>query len=239
MSKRSDELIQKYNIQKINLRILDIDPSVIKILNPTMVNRFKTIPVYRVGNCLTIAIAEPNEGIQTDIAFMTDYRVEFVLSDPDDISEAIRKYYPVVTGNEPNCCEIEENSGLHVIEIVPAKDFLDEQTIIKKEIEDHLSEEIGKNLEKFMKLFGHQNCEVYDYNLLYNNRTPEGLVIIEFEKVLTNKRMCWSLMDIKENIIFIEEGNVIKKMKILYKEDTMYLVQPFSGGKALMIRMPE
>ncbi len=88
-----DILSEQYNVPKIQLSELDIDPEVISILSPQIVNRYKVVPISRIGNPLTVAMTDPsNMNAQDDIKFLTDYNVEVVVAAASEIEEAIEKY---------------------------------------------------------------------------------------------------------------------------------------------------
>jgi len=95
--KIADLLSEQYNVPKIRLADLEIDPEVISILNKQTCLRYKTIPISRIGNTLTIAMSDPsNMNAQDDIKFLTDYNVEVVVAAESEILEAIAKYYGAI-----------------------------------------------------------------------------------------------------------------------------------------------
>ncbi|MBR4532018.1 type IV-A pilus assembly ATPase PilB [bacterium] len=89
-----DILSEQYNVPKIDLSELEIQPEVIALLNEQIVTRYNVIPISRIGNTLTVAMADPsNMNAQDDIKFLTDYNVEVVIASATDIEAAIAKYY--------------------------------------------------------------------------------------------------------------------------------------------------
>ena len=89
-----DILSEQYNVPKIDLKELEIQPDVIALLNEQIVTRYNVIPISRIGNTLTVAMADPsNMNAQDDIKFLTDYNVEVVIASASDIEAAITKYY--------------------------------------------------------------------------------------------------------------------------------------------------
>ncbi|MBR4489682.1 type II secretion system protein GspE, partial [bacterium] len=89
-----DILSEQYNVPKIDLSELEIQPEVIALLNEQIVTRYNVIPISRIGNTLTVAMADPsNMNAQDDIKFLTDYNVEVVIASSSDIEAAITKYY--------------------------------------------------------------------------------------------------------------------------------------------------
>ncbi|MGI6395042.1 MAG: type IV-A pilus assembly ATPase PilB [bacterium] len=89
-----DVLSEQYNVPKIDLGELEIQQEVIDLLNPQIVSRYNVVPISRIGNVLTVAMADPsNMNAQDDIKFLTDYNVEVVVASASDIEAAIAKYY--------------------------------------------------------------------------------------------------------------------------------------------------
>ena len=96
-----DILSEQYNVPKINLSELEIQPEVIALLNEQIVTRYNVIPISRIGNTLTVAMEDPsNMNAQDDIKFLTDYNVEVVIASSSDIEAAIAKYYSNQTKQE-------------------------------------------------------------------------------------------------------------------------------------------
>jgi len=89
-----DILSEQYNVPKIDLSELEVDKEVIDILSDQIVERYKVVPISRIGNTLTVAMSDPsNMNAQDDIKFLTDYNVEVVVAATSDIEAAIEKYY--------------------------------------------------------------------------------------------------------------------------------------------------
>ncbi len=89
-----DILSEQYNVPKIDLSELEIEQEVIDILSDQIVDRYKVVPISRIGNTLTVAMSDPsNMNAQDDIKFLTDYNVEVVVAAGSDIDAAIAKYY--------------------------------------------------------------------------------------------------------------------------------------------------
>lgn len=89
-----DILSEQYNVPKIDLSELEIEQEVIEILSDQIVDRYKVVPISRIGNTLTVAMSDPsNMNAQDDIKFLTDYNVEVVVASGSDIDAAIEKYY--------------------------------------------------------------------------------------------------------------------------------------------------
>lgn len=89
-----DILSEQYNVPRIDLSEIEIQPEVIALLNAQIALRYNVIPISRIGNVLTVAMSDPsNMNAQDDIKFLTDYSIEIVVASSSDIDAAIEKYY--------------------------------------------------------------------------------------------------------------------------------------------------
>ena len=87
-------LSKQYGVPAINLSDYEIDPVVIKIIPPEVVQKYQIIPVNRAGATLIVAVSDPSNLFAIeDIKFMTGYNVEMVVASEADIKAAIDKYY--------------------------------------------------------------------------------------------------------------------------------------------------
>jgi type IV pilus assembly protein PilB len=91
-------LSKQYGVPSINLSQFEIDPAVIKLIPADTAQKYQIVPLSRAGAALTIAMTDPtNVFAMDDIKFMTGYNVEPVVASETAVTEAIRKYYPVVS----------------------------------------------------------------------------------------------------------------------------------------------
>ncbi len=79
-----------------------IDPEVIKLVPEAVANKYKAVPLFKIGSSLTVAMADPE-----DIAALDEIRikskfdiVEPVLSTPDMIQGVIDQYYGAIGSAE-------------------------------------------------------------------------------------------------------------------------------------------
>jgi type IV pilus assembly protein PilB len=87
-------LSQQYGVPAINLRDVQIDESVIKLIPSEVAQKYLIMPVQRTGATLTISMVDPtNVFAMDDIKFMTGYNVEPVVASEVAIKDAIDKYY--------------------------------------------------------------------------------------------------------------------------------------------------
>lgn len=87
-------LSKQYGVPSVNLSDYEIDPAVIKIIPPEVVQKYQLLPVNRAGATLIIAVSDPSNLFAIeDIKFMTGYNIEMVVASERDIKAAIDKYY--------------------------------------------------------------------------------------------------------------------------------------------------
>lgn len=87
-------LSKQYGVPSVNLADYEIEPSVIKIIPPEVVQKYQLLPVNRAGATLIIAVSDPtNLFAIEDIKFMTGYNIEMVVASERDIKASIDKYY--------------------------------------------------------------------------------------------------------------------------------------------------
>ena len=81
-------------VPSVNLADYEIDPAVIKIIPPEVVQKYQLLPVNRAGATLIIAVSDPSNLFAIeDIKFMTGYNIEMVVASERDIKTSIDKYY--------------------------------------------------------------------------------------------------------------------------------------------------
>ena len=89
-----DMLSRHYNVQKADLTNIEIETSVLALVQPDLCVKHCLIPISRVGPRLTIAIADPANLFAIDtIRFMTSYTIETLVAGESSIRAAIEKYY--------------------------------------------------------------------------------------------------------------------------------------------------
>jgi type IV pilus assembly protein PilB len=87
-------LSKQYGVPTVNLSDYEIDPTVIKIIPPEVVQKYQLLPVNRAGATLIIAVSDPSNLFAIeDIKFMTGYNIEMVVASERDIKASIDKYY--------------------------------------------------------------------------------------------------------------------------------------------------
>ncbi len=89
-----DALEQSLGIKRVNLQLLYIDESVLKLLDEEFVTKSKIMPISIHGRRIVIAINDPLDfPIIENVRLRTGMNVETVLATQDDIDTAIARYY--------------------------------------------------------------------------------------------------------------------------------------------------
>lgn len=84
----------------VDLSKREIPPEVIKLVPAATARMYKCIPVAAYGDTVHIALADPlNPAIIDEIGFMVGKEVQVVVADPQQIEQAILKYYGEDTGS--------------------------------------------------------------------------------------------------------------------------------------------
>ena len=84
----------QYGFPYLPMKNYEIDTEVIKVIPKNVAVQYCLIPVDKIGNNLTIAMANPmnNQAVE-DIALMSGLCVQLFVSTASDIKKAIEKYY--------------------------------------------------------------------------------------------------------------------------------------------------
>ena len=84
------------DIPEIDLSTYSIDQAAVDLLPALIAQKYGLIPLFKVGNALTVAMAEPNNILALDeVRTVTGLDVSVVRSDPKKIEEAISEYYGI------------------------------------------------------------------------------------------------------------------------------------------------
>ncbi len=144
---QEDQLIvflsRQYGIPSITLSQLDLDPEVLTLVPAQIAKKYEVLPVKRVGNALTLAMADPtNVFAIDDVAFMTNLQVLPVVASQGAIRKAIERSYDtqasalseMITAMEEKTGDVEvmedadEASKADIFEL---KESADEAPVIK------------------------------------------------------------------------------------------------------------
>ncbi|MBI2447435.1 MAG: Flp pilus assembly complex ATPase component TadA [Candidatus Omnitrophica bacterium] len=87
-------LSQGLNIPAVNLAKLRVDPSIVKMVPKELAKHYNIIPISRIGNTLTVAMADPlNIFAMDDVKAITGMEIGPIIATQKDITQAIDQYY--------------------------------------------------------------------------------------------------------------------------------------------------
>ncbi|MGB9080569.1 MAG: type IV-A pilus assembly ATPase PilB [Desulfuromonadaceae bacterium] len=115
-------LSKQYGVPSVNLSDYEIDPAVIKIIPPEVVQKYQLLPVNRAGATLIVAVSDPSNLFAIeDIKFMTGYNIEMVVASERDIKASIDKYYD----QSASLADVMDNLDVEDFEIVDENEQVD------------------------------------------------------------------------------------------------------------------
>lgn len=84
----------QYNLPVMRIEGLRIKPEVTAMISETLAKKYNIIPLFKVGNELTLAVSDPTDILVIDlVAAEARCRVIPVISPPSDIAKAINRHY--------------------------------------------------------------------------------------------------------------------------------------------------
>jgi type IV pilus assembly protein PilB len=112
-------LSKELGIPPINISRYKIDPSVIKLIPKKIVRHYQILPISKMGDTLTVAMADPlNIFALDDIKTLTGLKINPVITSEKDIKDAIDQYYEenMNTAIEKIVEDMTETSEIKVVE---------------------------------------------------------------------------------------------------------------------------
>ena len=92
----TDTISERLSIPKISLAQMVIDPTVVQTVSVETARRYTLIPIFQIGNTLTLAMADPLNIIAIDeIKYLTGKNIKRAITTTTEIEEAIDQYYSV------------------------------------------------------------------------------------------------------------------------------------------------
>jgi type IV pilus assembly protein PilB len=89
-----ESLSQHFKVPSVDLKGMEVDEAVIKIIPADIARKYTILPVNKAGATVTVAMIDPtNVFAMDDVKFMTGYKVEPVVASETSIRAAIDRYY--------------------------------------------------------------------------------------------------------------------------------------------------
>ncbi|MBI5143789.1 MAG: Flp pilus assembly complex ATPase component TadA, partial [Candidatus Omnitrophica bacterium] len=112
-------LSQELGIPPINLSRYRIDPTVIKLIPKKTAKHYKILPISKVKDSLTVAMADPlNIFAIDDIKALTGFKINPVITTDKDMNDAIAQYYEesAYTAIEKIVEDMKESAEIKMVE---------------------------------------------------------------------------------------------------------------------------
>ncbi len=112
-------LSQGFDIPPINLSRYKIDPAVIKLIPKRIARHYRILPISKMAGTLMVAMADPlNVFAIDDIKALTGFKINPVITNDKDITEAIGQYYEesAYTAIEKIVDDMQESADIKMIE---------------------------------------------------------------------------------------------------------------------------
>ncbi len=91
-----DIMSERLSVPRISIKQMVIDPSVVQEIPVEVARRYSLIPVFRIGNALTVAMADPLNVIAIEeIQYQTGKTIKRAIAPAAEIGKAINEYYSV------------------------------------------------------------------------------------------------------------------------------------------------
>ncbi len=115
------------DVPEIELSSYTLDPAVLSLVPASLAQKYKLIPLFKVGNTLTIAMANPRNILALDeVHAQVNMEVNYVKSTEREIEEAISEYYGIQSVVEDVLKEYQRTE-----DIKPVKALEEESPIVK------------------------------------------------------------------------------------------------------------
>ncbi|MEA1980571.1 MAG: ATPase, T2SS/T4P/T4SS family [candidate division Zixibacteria bacterium] len=146
-----DHLIEaisiRLSIPKISLGSMVLDPIVVQKVPVNIARRYNLIPIFAIGNTLSIAMADPLNIIAIDeLKYVTKLNIQRSIAPSSEIKQAIDKYYSVADSLNQYIDTKKKDSAYEEISKKKAEDNSDSPIIklvnvlISKAVNDHASD---------------------------------------------------------------------------------------------------
>ncbi len=232
-------LSKQYGVPTVDLANFEIDPEVTKLVPEDLVQKYRIIPINRVGSTLIVAVDDPsNMFALDDIKFLTGYNVEMVLAAPSAIKEAIDRYYD----SSATLLDVMGNFDLDELELVQDEEDVDvadleravEDAPVVKLVNLILSDAIKKgasdiHIEPYEKSF---RVRYRIDGVLYEQMRPP----MKLKNAITSRVKIMANLDIAERRL-PQDGRI--KLKISKNKDMDFRVSvlPTLFGEKIVMRL--
>ena len=138
-------LESKLHIPSVNLNDYTLDTNCLKYINITDAKRYKIIPLFKIEDTLTVAMADPLDLFAIDkIVESAECSIEPVISSESSILKKIEEYYKTDSASVGDIFTNEENAGYNWLDELHSEDLSDShiQKIIRAILKQAIIESV-------------------------------------------------------------------------------------------------
>ncbi|MDD5131062.1 MAG: type II secretion system ATPase GspE [bacterium] len=134
--KLMDFLGQQLGIPHINMGTYIIDPEVIRLIPEKMARKYQSIPLFKIENVLTVAMADPFDVMAIDnLKYITKCEIEPAIATEVEILKAIDQYYRSLEAiqqiTQDQNVQVEEETGDEEMDLGKMGDAAEDGPVIK------------------------------------------------------------------------------------------------------------
>jgi type IV pilus assembly protein PilB len=235
----TDFLSSQYRVPAIDLRTIELDEKLTKLVTQEVCERHTIIPVRRSGSTVTVAMADPtNLNAIDDIKFLTGYNVEVVVAAESAILDAIEAAYNHVANYDDMLAEFDDEE----VDFAVAEDNVNTHEL-EKEAEGAPVVRLVNAilLNAIQKGASDIHVEPYETKLRVRYRIdgvllPEMEPPIKLKNPLVSRIKIMSSLDIAERRL-PQDGRIKLKMGKGREMDFRVSVLPCQYGEKVVLRL--
>ncbi|MBU1318424.1 MAG: Flp pilus assembly complex ATPase component TadA [candidate division Zixibacteria bacterium] len=90
----AEAISERLGVPKLSLENISIDPDLVKLIGYEIAKKPRLVPVFKLGNTLTVAMADPLDVVAMDeLRYLTKLRINRVVSTNSSVMAAIEEHY--------------------------------------------------------------------------------------------------------------------------------------------------
>ena len=230
---------KQYGIPAVNLESFEVDPEVTKLIPEDLVQKYRVMPINRVGSTLIVAVEDPSNMFAVDdIKFLTGYNVEVVVAAPSAIKGAIDKYYD----SSATLLDVMSNFDLEDLEVVTSSEEINVADLEKAVDDAPVVKLVNLVLSDAIKK-GASDIHIEPYEKAFRVRFRiDGILYEEMKPPMKLKNAITSRLKIMANLDIAErrlpqDGRI--KLKISKDKDMDFRVSvlPTLFGEKIVLRL--
>ncbi len=232
-------LSKQYGIPAVNLENFQIDPEVVKLVPQELVDKYRVMPINRVGSTIIVAIEDPSNMFAVDdIKFITGYSVEVVVAAPSAIKAAIDKHYDA----SATLLDAMSNYQLDDLEVVAEGDDVNVADLAKAVDDAPVVKLVNLILSDAIKK-GASDIHIEPYEKGFRVRYRiDGMLYEEMRPPLKLKNAITSRVKIMANLDIAErrlpqDGRIKLKISATKDMDFRVSVLPTLFGEKIVMRL--